>query len=180
MPRWLELYWTDYQAHCSHKAPESEQRMKALALPRLLVNPSLQAVMIVRIANASPRTTWWIWRNFFVRLHSMDWSGPLEIGPRFEIPHPIGVMLAAGSKIGSDVGLGHNVTLAGDADDKRPVIGDRVVVYPGAVLIGGVTIGEGSVVGANCVVFRDVPPGKLVTPRGVVPLEASRLHPPED
>jgi serine O-acetyltransferase len=169
----LALYWTDYEAHCSHKAPETEQRRKLLALPRLIANPSLQAVFVLRIANASPRATWWIWRNFFVRLHSMDWSGTLEIGPGFEIPHPIGTCLAAGSRIGSNVGLGHNVTLAGDANDGRPVIGDRVTVYPNVVLVGGVTIGDDSVISANCVVTRDVAAGKLVTQRGVLPLQAS-------
>ncbi|MTD43092.1 serine acetyltransferase [Conexibacter sp. W3-3-2] len=170
------LYWSDYVAHCSHKAPESRERRRLLALPRLLVNPSLQAVLVLRIANASPRWTWWIWRNFFVRLHSMDWSGKLEIGPGFEIPHPIGVLLAADAQIGANVGLGHNVTLAGERGPGRPIIEDNVTVYPGSVLMGGVRIGEGSIVGANCVVTRDVPPGRMVTPRGVVPLAASNRH----
>ncbi|WP_354697387.1 Serine acetyltransferase [Paraconexibacter sp. AEG42_29] len=169
----IALYRSDYHAHCSHKAPESPRRRRLLAIPRLLVNPSLQAVFVVRVANASPRATWWIWRNFFVRLHSMDWSGKLEIGPGFEIPHPIGVLLAAGSKIGTNVGLGHNVTLAGDAQDGRPVIGDRVTVYPGVVFVGGVTIGDDCVIGANSVVTRDVPPRMMVTPRGNVPLAAT-------
>ncbi|MCW3000019.1 MAG: Serine acetyltransferase-like protein [Solirubrobacterales bacterium] len=169
----LDLYRSDYYAHCSHKAPESARRRRLLALPRLLVNPSLQAVLVLRIANASPRATWWFWRNFFVRLHSMDWSGKLEIGPAFEIPHPIGILLAAGSRIGTGVGLGHNVTLAGDAQDRRPVIGDRVTVYPGVVLVGGVTVGNDCVIGANSVVSRDIADNMMVTPRGVLPLAAS-------
>jgi serine O-acetyltransferase len=176
MPGWLELYWSDYEAHCDRKGPEPAQRRKLLALPRLLVNPSLQAVMVLRIANASPRATWWIWRNFFVRLHSMDWSGPLQIGPGFEIPHPVGIMLLHGSKIGANVGLAHNVTLAGGGDDGRPVIGDRVLLYPGVVLVGGVTVGDDAIVGANCVVHRDVPPNHLVTPKGNLPRAASRAH----
>lgn len=170
------LWWSDYEALCDRKGPESPRRRRALAPLRLVVNPSLRAVLIIRLANASPRATWWFWRNLLVHGYAMDWSGPLEIGPRFEIPHPIGILLAAGARIGANVGLGHNVTLAGERGPGRPVIGDGVTVYPGSILIGGVTVGAGSVVGANCVVTRDVPPHRLVTPRGVVPLAAARGH----
>lgn len=170
----LALYWTDYLALCRHKRPESARRRRLLALPRLLVSPSLQAVFVLRIANASPRATWWVWRNFFVRMHGMDWSGQLEIGPGFELPHPIGTCLVAGARLGTGVGVGHNVTLAGGGDDRRPTIGNDVILYPGVVIVGGVTIGDGSVVSANCVVQRDVPPGRLVTQRGMIPVAASR------
>ncbi len=170
------LWWSDYTAHCDRKGAESTRRRLALAPLRLFINPSLRAVLLLRVANASPRASWWVWRNLLVHGYAMDWSGRLEIGPRFEIPHPVGILLAAGSQIGSDVGLAHNVTLAGERGPGRPTIGDGVTVYPGAVLIGGVTVGAGSIVGANSVVMRDVPPGRMVTPRGTVPLEASTRH----
>lgn len=132
---------------------------------------------MLRVANASPRATWWIWRNYFVRLHSMDWTGRLEIGPRLEIPHPVGLVLAAGSRIGADVGLGQHVTLGGGQDDGRPEIGDRVTVYPGAVIFGGVRIGDDCIVGANSVVSRDLAPGMVITPRGVRPIGPAKPTP---
>lgn len=172
----LALYWSDYVAHCRRKGPEPDRRRAWLAGPRLLVNPGLKAVLLLRLANASPRVTWWVWRSLFVHLFAMDWSGSLRIGPGLELPHPVCVLLAGGARIGSDVGLAHNVTMAGGADDGLPVIGDRVTIYPGVVLIGGVTVGDDAVVGANTVVSRDVPPGHLATPRGTLPLAASRGH----
>lgn len=170
----LALYGSDYRAHCRRKSPESARRRRLLALPRLLVNPSLQALFVLRVANASPRATWWIWRNFFVRMHAMDWSGPLEIGPGFELPHPIGVLLLRGSRIGADVAFGHNITLSGAQDGGTPTIGDRVVVFTGVVIVGGVTVGEDVVISANCLVSRDIPARKLVTQHGLLPVAAMR------
>lgn len=169
----LELFWSDYEAHCASKPPESARKRRLLALPRLIVNPSLRAVLLLRIANASPRATWFIWRNLFVHGYAMDWSGALEIGPGFDLPHPIGTCLPANARIGANVRIGHNVTLAGDARHEVPTLEDRTVVFPGSMLVGGVTIGHDSVVSANCVVTRDVPPHKLVTQRGILPLAAS-------
>ena len=42
-----------------------------------------------------------------------------------------------------------------------PSIGRKVVIGAGAVIIGPVTVGEGSIIGANAVVVRDVPPHSL-------------------
>jgi serine O-acetyltransferase len=165
----LALWWSDYEAYCSHKPPESVRRKRLLALPRLLVNPALRANLLLRVANSSPRATWWIWRNAFVHWYAMDWSGALTIGPGFELPHPIGTCLPAGAVIGADVRLGHNVTLAGDARSQTCTIEDRAVIFPGSMIVGGITIGHDTVVSANCVVTRSVPPQKLVTQRGVLP-----------
>jgi serine acetyltransferase len=168
----LELYWTDYLAYCRRKGEPVDGQKLPLALLRLIVSPSLRALLLIRIANGSPRPTWWIWRNLFVHLYAMDWSGPLEIGPGLELPHPLGTCLVDGAKIGSRVGIGHCVTLAGGYDDRRPIIGDDVVLYPGVVIVGGVEIGAGSIISANCVVQRDVPPGKILTARGLIPVAA--------
>ena len=173
----VELYLSDYHAHCRHKPPEPERRRRLLALPRLLASPSLRAVLLIRVANASPRFTWWFWRNCFVHLYGMDWSGRFELGPEFELPHPLGTCLPARARIGSSVGMGHNVTLGGDNAGNVPRIGDRVTIYPGAVIVGGVTIGDDCVISANAVVQRDVPPSRLVTQRGMLPLEAARTVP---
>jgi serine O-acetyltransferase len=45
---------------------------------------------------------------------------------------------------------------------RRPILGDGVVVASGAKVLGGVTLGDRSIVGANAVVTHDVAAGTVV------------------
>ncbi|MGH6710730.1 MAG: serine O-acetyltransferase [Bradyrhizobium sp.] len=87
-----------------------------------------------------------------------------EIGPGLKLPHPTGVVVGEGSHLGSSVTLYHNVTLGRHTWNAPgcPRIGDGVVIYTGAVLIGSIKIGEGATVAANSVVNRDVLPKAVV------------------
>lgn len=83
-----------------------------------------------------------------------------RIGRRFFIDHGMGVVIGETAEVGDDVMLYHGVTLGGrtrDAGKRHPTLGDGVAVGAGAKILGPVTIGEGSVVGANAVVTRDAP-----------------------
>lgn len=83
-----------------------------------------------------------------------------QIGRRFFIDHGMGVVIGETAEIGDDVMLYHGVTLGGrtrDAGKRHPTLGDGVAVGAGAKILGPITIGSGSVVGANAVVTRDAP-----------------------
>jgi len=84
-----------------------------------------------------------------------------SIGPGLRLGHCVGVVVGAGARVGSDCVIYQGVTLgtreAGADGATYPAIGDRVVIYPGAKILGGVTIGHGAVIGAGAVVLRDVP-----------------------
>lgn len=87
------------------------------------------------------------------------------IGPRFFIDHGMGVVIGETAEVGADVTLYHGVTLGGTswAKGKRhPTLGDRVVVGAGAKILGAITIGADSRIGANAVVVRSVPPNSVV------------------
>jgi serine O-acetyltransferase len=90
-------------------------------------------------------------------------------------------MILVANRIGDDVIIRQNTTFGISALDKpqaRPVIGDRVQIGAGAVLIGGVEIGEDTVIGANAVVARSLPPRVVA---GGVPARVLRhLHDPSD
>ena len=54
------------------------------------------------------------------------------------------------------------MTLGAGADHRSPRLGSHVVIFAGGRVLGGVTVGERSEIGANCVVVRNVPPFSLV------------------
>ncbi|MFC9789762.1 serine O-acetyltransferase EpsC [Rhodococcus sp. NPDC127528] len=88
------------------------------------------------------------------------------IGRRFFIDHGMGVVIGETAEIGDDVMLYHGVTLGGRslAKTKRhPTVGNRVTIGAGAKVLGPITIGDDSAVGANAVVTRDVPADSIAT-----------------
>ncbi len=87
------------------------------------------------------------------------------IGPRFFIDHGMGVVIGETAEVGSDVTLYHGVTLGGTSWQKgkrHPTLNNGVVVGAGAKILGPITIGANSRVGANAVVVKDVPPDSVV------------------
>lgn len=87
------------------------------------------------------------------------------IGPGFFIDHGMGVVIGETSEIGADVTLYHGVTLGGTSLSKgkrHPTIEDRVVIGAGSKVLGAVTIGNDSRIGANAVVVKSVPPNSVV------------------
>jgi serine O-acetyltransferase len=88
------------------------------------------------------------------------------IGRRFFIDHGMGIVIGETTEIGDDVMLYHGVTLGGRSLEKvkrHPTLGHRVTVGAGAKILGPITIGEDSAVGANAVVVHDAPASSIVT-----------------
>ncbi len=87
------------------------------------------------------------------------------IGPGFFIDHGMGIVIGETTEIGADVSLYHGVTLGGTSNEKvkrHPTLEDGVVVGAGAKILGGITIGADSRVGANAVVVKPVPANSVV------------------
>ena len=84
-----------------------------------------------------------------------------EISNNMLFPHPIGVVIGDGVKIGKNCTVFQNVTI-GKKNDLYPTIGNNVTIYPGTVIVGNVKIGDNSIIGANSVVLHDVPPNTVV------------------
>ncbi|MGY6634646.1 MAG: AMP-binding protein [Alkalilacustris sp.] len=97
-------------------------------------------------------------------LFGMKLDYTVQVGRRVKLEHFGGMILGARS-IGNDVILRQNTTLGIRSTDDlhaKPVIGDFVDVGAGAVIVGDITVGENSIVGANSVVYTNVPPGSVV------------------
>lgn len=90
-------------------------------------------------------------------------------GAQFEeapdLPHGLkGIVISHYAKFGKKVRIFQNVTIGNDERDitNAPTIGNHVTIYPGAVIIGKIRIGNDVVIGANSIVINDVPDGSLV------------------
>jgi serine O-acetyltransferase len=115
-----------------------------------------------------------------VRIFNVElWAGRggARIGAGVCLIHPNHIMIGKGVEIGTDCLIFHDVTLGTGHVPGRPRIGNNVDIYVGARVLGGVVIGDNCMVGANCVVTRDVPansvivtaPGRIL-PRSLSPV----------
>jgi serine O-acetyltransferase len=107
-----------------------------------------------------------------------------RIGTGFFIDHGMGVVIGETAEIGDDVTLYQGVTLGGTgfATGKRhPTVQDNVTIGSGAKLLGPITVGHGSKIGANSVVIHDVPPNSTVVgnPGHPVRVEGRRPEGPD-
>jgi serine O-acetyltransferase len=87
------------------------------------------------------------------------------IGKRLFIDHGLGVVIGETSIIGDDVTLYHGVTLGGkslESVKRHPTIGNNVVLGAGSKIMGNISIGDHSMVGANAVVTKSLPPHSVV------------------
>jgi serine O-acetyltransferase len=148
--------------------PAAQSRLQVF-----LCSPGLQAVWAHRFHH-------WLWRHEWrltARILSQTtrfWTG-VEIHPgallgrRLLIDHGMGVVIGETAVVGSNVTLYQGVTLGGtgsgvDAHSRKrhPTLCDGVFVGNNANILGNITIGENSRVGAGSVVLRDVPPNSTV------------------
>ncbi|MDR4436503.1 serine O-acetyltransferase [Bacillus tequilensis] len=99
------------------------------------------------------------------------------IGSRFFIDHGMGVVIGETCEIGNNVTVFQGVTLGGTGKEKgkrHPTIKDDALIATGAKVLGSITVGEGSKIGAGSVVLHDVPdfstvvgiPGRVVVQNG--------------
>ncbi len=87
------------------------------------------------------------------------------IGERFFIDHGMGVVIGETTEIGDNVMLYQGVTLGGTSTrrvKRHPTLKDNVTVGAGAKVIGGITVGENSQIGAGSVVVTNVPANATV------------------
>jgi len=135
----------------------------------LLCYPGLWAVWIHRVSH-------WLWGaklRLLARMLSqvarfftgVDIHPGALIGRRLFIDHATGVVIGETSIVGSDVTMYQGVTLGGTGKGhgkRHPTVCDGVFVGNNANLLGNITIGENSRVGAGSVVLDDVPPNSTV------------------
>lgn len=103
------------------------------------------------------------------------------IGRRLFIDHGMGVVIGETCEIGDDVTIYQGVTLGGTGHEKgkrHPTIKNNALIATGAKVLGSITIGEYSKVGAGSVVLKDVPPHSTVVgiPGRVIVKDGKRIR----
>ena len=145
-------------------------------------DPAARSVIEILISYPGLHAIWghyithWMWKHKLKLLarwgsHVARFLTGIEIHPgaiigrHFFIDHGMGVVIGETAEIGENVTLYHGVTLGGTSLEKgkrHPTLEDNVVVGAGAKILGAITIGAGSRIGANAVVVKPVPPNSVV------------------
>ncbi|WP_182004764.1 serine O-acetyltransferase [Priestia aryabhattai] len=88
-----------------------------------------------------------------------EFPAKCKIGKNIRLPHGgKGIIIEKSVVIGDNVTLFHQVTLGINKTNESPIIGNGVFIGTGAKILGSVTVGDNSKIGANAVVIKDVPP----------------------
>ncbi len=128
--------------------------------------PGVWALFFYRISHALYRRGW----RFLPRLISaigqflttVDIHPGAQLGRRIFIDHATGVVIGETAIVGDDVLIYQQVTLGGvslSSGKRHPTVEEGVVIGAGAKVLGNITVGCKSKIGANSVVIKDVPPG---------------------
>jgi serine O-acetyltransferase len=158
------------------------------ALEILTLWPGVHALLAHRVAHALRRARVPLLPRLIAALTrsvtGIEIHPAARVGREFFIDHGMGVVIGETAEIGDGVTLYQGVTLGGTgfATGKRhPTLQDNVTVGSGAKLLGPITIGHGSKVGANSVVIHDVPPNTTVVgnPGHPVRVEGRRPEGPD-
>lgn len=92
------------------------------------------------------------------------WINPSAIfGENIKFPHPIGIVIGEGVVIGNNVKIYQNVTIGTKNTEipKYPVIEDECVIFANSVILGEVTLGENTIIGANSLVINNTEPNSV-------------------
>jgi len=146
--------------------------------------PGFHAILIHRLAH-------WLWQRRLTTvarfvshvgrfLTGIEIHPGAKIGRRCFIDHGMGVVIGETSEIGNDVTIYQGVTLGGTSTEpikRHPTIEDSVTIFSGAAVLGPVTVGRHSRVGAGSVLVTSVPPHSTVVgvPGRVVKIEARHM-----
>ncbi|MGL5019356.1 MAG: serine O-acetyltransferase [Luteolibacter sp.] len=140
---------------------------------------SIHAIVLIRFQQ-------WCTANHFPSIFAskiLFWFFKIEvgknvrIGPGLRLPHPMDIIIAPNSEIGSDCDLYAGVRLVLSHGNKQgPKLGSHVFMGDGAKAVGAVTIGDHAIIGVSAVVTKDIPANATAVgiPAKVISLDNQR------
>ena len=135
----------------------------------LLCYPGLHAVWIYRFTHRLYNARLYLLARLISQwarwMTGIEIHPGAQIGKRLFIDHGMGVVIGETAVVGDDVTIYQGVTLGGTGKERgkrHPTILNRVVIGTGAQVLGDITVGENSRVGAASVVIDDVPENSTI------------------
>jgi serine O-acetyltransferase len=135
----------------------------------VLCYPGVHALAMHRVGHRLWQAGWLTLARFVSHLSrfltGIEIHPAARLGRGLFIDHGMGVVIGETAEVGENVTLLQGVTLGGTSlkrEKRHPTLGNNVVVGTGAAVIGAITIGDGTRIGAGSVVVRDVPPNSVV------------------
>lgn len=150
----------------------------------ILTYPGLHAIFFHRIAHFLYRHHWYLVAKMVAALArfltGIEIHPGAIIGKRLFIDHGMGLVIGETAEIGDDVMMFHGVTLGGTGKDKgkrHPTIGNNVLLSAHVQVLGPLTIGDNSKIGASATVLHDIPSNATAVgvPAVVVKLNGKRV-----
>lgn len=158
------LFASDVEAWRSHGWSAAGRGRKWVLL-MLVHHGGLRATLVHRLAYAAHcRRVHLIpalLSQLNIALHGIDMSPSVPIGPGLYMPHTVGTVIHARS-IGANVTLQGGITIGQKDNTGFPLLEDGVLLAAGCRVLGAITVGVGSTIGANAVVLNDVPAGAVM------------------
>ena len=96
-----------------------------------------------------------------IRVAGAEIHPAATIGPGLMLLHSVGIVVGHQVVAGRDLVISQGVTLGHRRGDGQPVLGDRVRLMVGSMILGAVSVGDDTVVAAGAVVLEDVPAGHV-------------------
>lgn len=147
-----------------------QERDPAIKTPfEVFLYPSFKAIIRYRIAHKLYLKKHYFLARWYsqrtVRKTGIEIHPGATIGKGLFIDHGYGVVIGETAILGDNVTLYQGVTLGGTGKEtgkRHPTLGNNVMISAGAKILGSITIGENSKVGAGSVVLSEIPPNSTV------------------
>jgi serine O-acetyltransferase len=171
------IYEGDPAAHCLDEVIVAYPGFLAIAVHRIAHELYPDAPLFARLLSEVAHSA-----------TGIDIHPGARIGASFAIDHGTGIVIGETAVLGEFVRLYQGVTLGAARVNKglqsvkrHPTIGDHVVIYANATILGGDTvIGHGSRIGGNVWLTRSVPPYSVVMPTARVERRGGDSSPADD
>lgn len=170
MSLWAQLK----EDHAAHRRDWTRPGFRAVAVHRLGV---WRMGIKSKLLRAPFSVLYRVLHRRVRNVYGIELPYSVALGRRVVVEHQGGIVVHGASVIGDGCVIRQNVTLGlrrEDEPDKAPVLGKGVSVGAGAVILGGVHVGDGANIGANAVVVKDVPAGATAVgvPAKILPAPA--------